>query len=110
EPDAGLGLRLAHLLAVEALEQVIDEEVLRPLTQLLLQLATGQDVEELVGAADLDVRLDRDRVVRLQQRVEEILYRDRRLLLEPLAEFLTLKHLLRREARREVDDVLQPEF
>ena len=45
----------------------------------------------------------------LQQRVEKVFDRDRRLLLESLPEFLALEHLLRGEARREVDHVLQPE-
>ena len=37
----------------------------------------GEQVVELVGAAELDVRLDRDRVVGLHQRVEELRDRDR---------------------------------
>ena len=51
----------------------------------LMQLAADQQVEELVGAAELDVRLERDRVVALQQRVEELVQRDGWLALKRLA-------------------------
>ena len=39
---------------------------------LLHQFPTGKEVEELVCASDLDVRPDRDRVVGLRDRVEEL--------------------------------------
>ena len=41
-------------------------------------VAAGEQVVELVGAAQLDVGLDRDRVVGLHERVEELRDRDRR--------------------------------
>ena len=43
----------------------------------LHDLAPGEQVVELVGAAELDVRLDRDRVVGLHERVEKLRDRDR---------------------------------
>ena len=45
---------------------------LRLLAVRALQLAAHQQVERLVGAAELDVGLDRHRVVPLQQRVQEL--------------------------------------
>src|SRR5581483_7408695 len=109
QPDARPRLRLAHLLAVEALEEGHDEDLLGPLPELGLQLAAGEDVEELVGAAHLDVGLDRDGVVCLEKRVQQVLDGDGRLLLHALAELLALEHLLRGELRREVDDVPKAE-
>src|SRR5207244_4123707 len=44
------------------------------------------------------------------QRVEDVLDRDRRLLLEAFAELLAREHLLRGEAGRETDDVAEPEL
>ena len=43
-----------------------------------LHVAAEQQVEGLVGAAELDVGLDRDRVVALHQRIEQLEHRDRR--------------------------------
>src|SRR5207247_3764939 len=80
------------------------------LTDLLLELAAREYVEQLVCPADLDVGFDGDRVVCLQQRVQDVLDRDRRLLFEALAELLAREHLLRGETRRETDDVAEPEL
>jgi hypothetical protein len=77
---------------------------------LLLQLAAGQDVEELVRSPELHVRLDRDRVIGLQQGIQQVLDRDRRLALLALAEFFARQDLLRGESRRELDDVAQAEL
>jgi len=110
QPDRGLWLRLAHALAVEALEQVRHVDVLRALADHRLQLATSEEVEELVGSASLDVGLDRDRVVRLKEGVEEILDRDRRARCLSLPEFLAGEHLLDGEARGELDHIAKPEL
>ena len=65
--------RLAHLLdAVGADQQRHGEHGLRRLAARALQLAADQVVERLVGAAELDVGPDLDRVDALQQRVEEL--------------------------------------
>ena len=78
DPDV-VAERLRHLLlAVEADEQRRREHDLRLLAGALLQMAAHDEVEELVGAAELDVGADLDRVHALQQRVQELHQRDRR--------------------------------
>ena len=49
------------------------------------QVAPDEQVEELVGAAELDVAFERDRVVALEERVEELVLVDRPVLGEALA-------------------------
>ena len=68
-------------------------------------LAAGEQVVELVGAAELDVGLDRDRVVGLHQRVEELGDRDRLLRLHPLLEVVALEDPRDGDRPREPDDV-----
>ena len=69
---------LAHLLhAVGPDEQRRRQRHLRLLSVLALQVPAHEQVERLVPAAELDVRLDRDRVRPLEQRVEELHDRDR---------------------------------
>ena len=58
----------------------------------LHHVAAGQQVVELVGAAELDVRLDGDRVVRLHERVEQLRDGDRLLRREPLREVVALEN------------------
>ena len=99
-----------HLVAVEAFEELDDEDRLRWLADHLLQLAAREDIEELIGPAELDIGRDRDRVIGLQERIEQILDRDRRLLLDALSKLLARQHLLRREARSKLDDVPQAEL
>ena len=55
--------RLAHELLVPGDEQLDGERDLRLLPVLLLDLPAHEEVVELVGAAELDVGLDRHRVV-----------------------------------------------
>ena len=70
--------RLRHLVdAVQPLEQRHREDALRLLAVVLLQLAADQQVEFLVGAAELDVGLHRHRVVALHQRVQQLVHGDR---------------------------------
>ena len=45
---------------------------MRALAHHALQLAAGQDIELLVGAAKLYVRVDGDRVICLQQGIHEL--------------------------------------
>ena len=61
------------------------QDALRLLPVASLQLAADQQVELLVGAAQLDVGLERDRVVALHQRVQELVDRDRLSALKRLA-------------------------
>ena len=56
-----------------------------------LHVAGEQQVELLVGAAELDVGLDRDRVVALQHRVEELERRDRLARRHPVGEVVALE-------------------
>jgi hypothetical protein len=67
------------------------------------QVAADEEVEELVGAAELDVVLQRDRVVGLEQRVEELVHVDRPLLLEALGEIVALQHARHGVLRAQLD-------
>ena len=60
---------------------------------MALQLAAHQQVELLVGAAEFDVGLKRDRVVALRDGIQQLVHGDRLLLLEALVEVLALQHL-----------------
>ncbi len=79
------------------------------LAVLLLQLAPDQQVELLVGAAELDVGLHRHRVVALHQRVQQLVHRDRLLLAEALGEVVALQELRDGIARGEPDHALRAE-
>ena len=75
DPDV-VAQALRHLLhAVRALEERHRHDDLRLLAVRALEVASDDEVEVLVGAAELDVRLDGDRVVALEQRVEELAQR-----------------------------------
>ena len=67
--------------------------------------AAGEQVVELVGAAELDVGLDRDRVVRLHQRVEQLGDRDRLAGGEALREVVALEQLRDGQRAGQPDDV-----
>ena len=70
--------RLRHLVhAVEALEQRHRHDDLRLLAIGLLQLAADQQIELLIGAAELDIGLQRHRVVALHERIQELVDGDR---------------------------------
>jgi len=103
DPDV-VAERLRHLVdAVEPLQQRHGEDALRRLAVVLLQLAPHQEVEFLVGAAELHVGLQRDRVVPLHQRIEELVDRDREIAPVALAEVVPLQHPRDGVARREPD-------
>ena len=59
---------------------------------MLLQRAADQQIEFLIGAAELDVGAQRDRVIALHQRIQELVHGDRLAGLVALAEVLTLEH------------------
>ena len=65
---------------------------LRRLAVVLLHLAPDQQVELLVGAAELDVGAHRHRVVALHQRIEEFVDGDRLVRPVALAEIVALEH------------------
>jgi hypothetical protein len=58
-----------------------------------LDVAPQEQVELLVGAAQLDVGADRHRVVSLHERVQKLEHRDRRSFGKPLGEVLALGDL-----------------
>ena len=90
----GVAERLRHLLhAVEAFEDRRHQDDLRLLAGVALQVAAAHQVELLVGAAELDVALQRDGVVALHHGVEQLVDADGLLVLEALVEVLALQHL-----------------
>ncbi len=70
---------------------------------MLLHLAPHEQVELLVGPAQLDVGLQRHRVVGLGQRVQELVHRDGVLRLIALVEVIALQHARNRISGRETD-------
>ena len=56
-----------------------------------LQLAPDQHVELLIGAANLEIRFQRDRIVTLNHGVEQFVQEQRLLVREPLLEVVTLQ-------------------
>ena len=84
----GLG-HLAH--AIGALEQRHGKRDLRLHTHLLHELATSEQVEELVGAAHLHVGLDLHGVEGLHHGIQELMQGDRRLRLVALGKVIALK-------------------
>ncbi len=96
--------RLRHLVdAVEAFQQRHRQHHLRFLAVRFLQLPPDQQVELLVGAAELDVGLERHRVVALHQRVQEFVHGDRLPGLVALGEIVALEHPGHRVPRRQLD-------
>src|SRR5205814_4196220 len=70
-------------------------------TVRLHHVAARQQVEELVLPAELDVSFDRDRIVRLHEGIQQLRYRDRSLLCEPLREVVALEQARDRRRARE---------
>ena len=91
--------------AVQPLEQWHRLDVLRRLAVGLLNIATDEQVEGLVGATELEVGLDRDGVVRLQERIEQFVQPDRSPLLGALGEVLPRQHPGHGVAAVQLDDV-----
>ena len=81
-----------------------------PLPHFLLQFAPDEQVEQLVGAAELHVGLDGDGVVRLQQRVEHLGDRDGPLPGVPCGKVVAVQELVDGEVRREPYDVGEREL
>ena len=90
----GVAQALAHLLhAVEAGQDRQQHAELGALAEVALQIAPHRHVELLIGAAQLEIGLDRNRVVALQQRVEELVQGDRRAGAVAVGEILLGQHL-----------------
>ena len=83
----------AHLVhAIEALKERHHDNGLGSLTVFFLELSPHEQVKLLVGAAELHIRLQHDRVIPLDQRVKELMNADRQLRLIALFEVLPFKH------------------
>ena len=104
----GVAVRLRHLLhTVEAFDDRRHQDDLGLLAVAALQLASGNEVEFLVGAAQLNVGFEGDRVVALRQRVEQLVQGDGLFFLETLVELVALEHLRDGEVRGEADHALE---
>jgi hypothetical protein len=91
--------RLGHLaLSVDPDEDRHRQDRLLGLAVGALDVAPEQQVELLVGAAELDVGVHGDRVIALQQRVEQLEHRDRLACREAFGEVVALEQL--RDRRR----------
>ena len=88
----------AHLRAVPREQERRGEDHLRLEAVRLHDRPPGEQVVELVRATELHVRLDRDRVVRLHERIQELGDGDRLTRAEPLGEVVALEDL--RDRRR----------
>ena len=97
--------RRAHLLAVPREQKRSRQHDLRLEPVRLHHLAAGEQVVELVGAAELDVGLDRHRVVRLHERIEQLRDRDRLAGAVALVEVVALEHAGDGDDATEADDV-----
>ena len=106
-----VALGLGHLLdAIQPFQQRHRQHALRLLAVLALQLAPHQQVELLVGTSQLQIRLQHDRVVALQERVQHLVHRDGHPGLQPLGEIVTLQDARHRVARGQLHHVAQPDL
>ncbi|MCY1538707.1 hypothetical protein D9M68_742600 [compost metagenome] len=97
-------LALGHLVhTVETFEQRHRQDALRLLAVFDLQVPAHQQVELLVGAAQLQIALERHRVVALHQRVQELVHADRRAGLETVVEVVALHHARHGVLGRQLD-------
>ena len=100
---------LGHLLrTVEPFEQRRRQDDLRLLPGVALQIPAHEVVEQLVGAAELDVRAHLDGVGPLEQRIEELHERDRRTRGVPLREVVAFEHPRHGDVRHHPEHVLDP--
>jgi hypothetical protein len=79
-------------VAVDADEQRRRQHDLRFLPGALLEMPAHDQVEELVGAAELDVSAHFHRVETLQQRIQELHQRDRHTARVTLREVVAFEH------------------
>jgi hypothetical protein len=102
--------RLRHLVdAVQSFEQRQRQDALRLLTVMALQLAPDEQVEFLVRAAQLDVGLQRDGVVALRERIQELVNGDWLLFRVPFREVVALEHPRDRVFRGQADHAIRAE-
>ena len=101
---------LGHLLdAVQPLEDRNGDRDLRLPPVRALQVPPEQQIERLVGAAELDIGAERHRVVGLGERIEELVETDRTAAPVARRKILALEHLGDGDVRRLADDVLEGE-
>ncbi len=106
----GIAKRLRHLLyAVKPFDDGRHQHDLRGLAIVPLQLTAYQQVEFLIGAAQLDIALQCDRVVPLRQRVQHFVQGNRLLFFPAFVELIALQHLRNRKLRRQPDNALKTE-
>ena len=105
DPDV-VTQRLRHFHPpVGAHQQRHRQNHLRALAEPLLHLAAHNQVEQLVGSPQLHVRLDRYRIVGLQQRIHELHHGNGTFGREPLGEIVPLQHLRQSGHRRQAQHV-----
>jgi hypothetical protein len=80
------------------------------LALFFLEIPADEDVEELVRAADLDIRTDFHRVPALHDRVLQLVKPDFLASIEPGAEVFALEHLLKSDAGVKLEDLLVGHF
>ncbi len=96
--------RLGHFLhAVQPDQQRHGQHALRLLAVFLLQVTPHQQVKFLVGAAQLQVGLERHRVVALHQRVQKFMHGNRRAGLEAVVKIVALHHPRHGKFGRQLD-------
>jgi hypothetical protein len=107
DPDV-IAQTLAHLVdAVQAFQQRQRHDHLGGLPEHFLQFTAQQQIEQLVRAAQFDIRLDHDGIVGLDQRIEEFHQRDGLLRGISLGEIVAGEHLRHRHMRGETDHLLE---
>ena len=95
--------------AVQAFQQGHGQDALRLLAVLLLQMAAHEQVEFLVGAAQLQVAFQGHAVVALHQRVQKLMHADGLAAVEALVKIVTLHHPRHGVARSELDHAAGPQ-
>ncbi len=99
---------LAHLLhPIGAGQDRQQHPELGPLAEMALQIAAHRHIELLIRAAQLHIRLDRHRVVPLQQRVQKLMQGNRRARAVAVGEILLRQHLTHRARAQQLDHLRQ---
>ena len=99
---------LRHFLhAVEPLEQRHEKDDLLRLPLFALEVATHEDVEKLIGAADFHVGADDHGIPALHDRVLDFVEMDGLAAVDAAFEILALEHLLEGHAGVEFHDLLK---
>ena len=101
DPDV-VPQRLRHLVhAIDAFEKGCRAHDLRRLPEIPLEFPSHQQIEFLIRPAQLDIAFQHHRIVRLSQRVQQLVHRNRRAFLVSLGEIVTLQNAGHRVAAGE---------